>query len=105
MLVRGIDDALAVHAERNMVHFELARRQQRRLAAIRWHRVQARPAAALPGEHDLSIRTPPQLARAVGLVKDASRAAFRAPHLASIAALRISHADRPGLPLAQPPQR
>src|ERR1700750_1500494 len=87
MLVRGISDPPPVHAERDTVHFELARRQQRCFAALPRHRIQVRPSTALPWKDDPSIRTPPQLTRAGGLVEDASRAAFCAPHRASLAAL------------------
>ena len=83
-----------------LVYFKLARRQQCRRRRHPRHRVQVRPAAALPGEDDLSIRTPPQLARAVGLVKDASRAALRS---ATPRALRRS-AHQPRRSTRAPPR-
>ncbi len=97
VLIRRINNALAIRAEGNMVHFELAGRQQCGRSALPRHRVQVCPATALPRKDDFSVRAPPQLARAGGLVENASRTAVCVPHLAALAGLRIRYADRPWL--------
>src|SRR5687768_16026169 len=96
-LIRGEDQLSPIGEQRDVLHFEFAWCQFRRLAASDGHRIQMHPSGALPGKRDAIASAPKELALAVHEAPE--RAAYSwlcAPDLAASARVDVGYANRPG---------
>src|ERR1035438_3015671 len=92
-LVGRKDHVAPVGGQGDVLHFELAGREQRGVAAGDGDGIEVRPAVALPGEYDSGTGGPQELIAGGDVAEDAAGALAGAPEFAPLAGLRGRDAD------------
>src|ERR1700689_2920782 len=96
ILVGVKNQHLAVAAERHMLYFEIARREQRRSPARHWHGKEMKPTIALPSKDDAVAGGPTQLLQRSYLAVSTACSFSRAPHVMRLTRRHLYHPNRPG---------
>ena len=97
VLVRVVDHRAPVGRDVHVLDFEIARREQRGLAARRRHRIEMQPAVFLPREDQAIARAPIQLAVGHHALEGAAVSGVGLPDLLRLSGLHVGDAQRPRL--------
>src|SRR5690242_17869977 len=100
-LVGRVDDLARRTRQVYVLHFEVPRSEQLRLATGGRDRVQVRPTVAFPGENNPVALGPQQLVAGGDRPEDAAASGTRPPDLASLPGRSVGDANRPGLARTQ----
>src|SRR5579864_299514 len=100
ILVRRIDDGLAVRACRDKFDFEVSGREKLRSSAICGNGIEMNPSTALPRKHDAIAGCPDQLILSDNFVKDAAAAGVGVPNFLAFARCGVSNVNGPRLAFA-----
>ena len=96
VLIGGKEHLAAIARERDVLDFEIARREKLRASAVGRNRIQMEPAVALPGEHQAIAVGPEDLVSRLDPAKRAAGTLFGVPGRAAGARGRIRYSNRPG---------
>src|SRR5579859_1483241 len=100
ILIRGVDNFLAVCAGGDIFHFEVSGREQFRCAAAGGDGVQVNPASTFPRKNNAIANCPDQLILRDHFVEDAAAACIGVPKLLALAGGSVGDSNGPGLSFA-----
>ena len=95
VLIGGKQHLAAIARKRDVLDFEIARREKLRASAVGRNRIQMEPAVALPRKHQAIAVCPEDLVRRLDAAKRTAGTFFGMPHRAAYAAGRIRYPNRP----------
>ncbi len=97
VLIGGIHDRPPVGGQGHVLHLEPAGREELFAPPRCRHRVEVRPAVALPGKDEPIAGPPPQLARRLDAPEGAAPSGSGSPHLPRRSRSHVDHPDGPRL--------